>query len=85
MADKTDLSLPSSQPSLQELCEKEVLSQILQSDSAVSDIPSLEPRLRHIPRAGRACALSASNFLGGLGTQFFAVQPTQHHMVYLQA
>jgi transposase len=37
------------------------------------------------PTRGQNCALLASKLLGSLGTQFFAAQLTQHHMVYLQA
>lgn len=40
--------LPLSQPSLQELSEKEALSRILQSDSAFPDIMLLDPRLQQI-------------------------------------
>ncbi|KAL9117936.1 MAG: hypothetical protein Q9187_005523 [Circinaria calcarea] len=48
MADQTDLLLPSSQLSLQELCEKKYLSQILDSSFTASDFAALEPRLQEI-------------------------------------
>ena len=47
MADKEGPPFPS-QPSLQELCERQGLEQILHSDNADSDFASLEPRLQQL-------------------------------------